>query len=150
MLCPVCNSVRLSIPCNENLTGIVTRLIDRGIEVSSASCDILHDIFDDITGKGYIGKTVQIQIELGCLYPADMFKCLPPDWLTYEYHTIAYRNHIGAKYARLSHSNHFILIEDVDAECEFATALTISNMELWLDSTDADGYKSVWTLAGEL
>lgn len=118
----------------------MTRLLDRGIEVVSASCDT-HDVYKDTIGKGYIGKTVQMQIELGHLYPATMFECLPPDWLTYEYHTIEEHKHIGSAYTGLSQVDSFVNVDD--DELEFATALTI-------DSAGADGYRAVWTLAGEL
>lgn len=102
-------------------------------------------------GNVYAGKTVQIRIELDFLYPSDdMFAHLPPDWLTYEYHTIEDCNHIGPKYTGLGHSEDFIQLDDIDAECEFATALTISNSETWLDDKDVAGYKATWILAGVL
>jgi len=113
--------------------------------VSSASCN-LYDLHDD---TGHIGKSVQIQIELG-LYLMEMFEQLPPNWLIYEYHSIEDHNRIGPKFTGLSHSDCFIHMDDVDDELEFATALAISNLELWIDSTDADSYRAVWTLAGEL
>ena len=139
ILCPVCND--LTIPCSENLVGVVTRLIARGIEVVSASCDV----YDDITGSRHIGTTVQIQIELGCLYPSAMFDHLPPTWATYVYHAIV-DNQIGPAYTGLCHIDSFLKSDT--GECEFATALTISNLELWIDSTDAASFYSVWRLAG--
>ena len=142
--CPVCSSLRLTLPTSENLVGICTRLIDRGIEVVSASCDV-HDVYD-ATGNRQIGKTVQLQIELGCLYPIEMFESPPPDWGTYIYHTIIDNNHIGPAYTGLCHLDSFL--KDDDEELEFATALTIGNLELWLDDKDVSGFYSVWRLFG--
>lgn len=146
--CLSCDSTRLTIPCSENLVGIVERLLDRGVEVVSASCN-LHDAYDD---TGYIGKTVQIQIELGYLYNPDIFDglLLPPDWLIYEYHTVEEHNKIGPRYTGLCHSEQFTLVDDDDDELEFATALTIGNLELSLDNTDVDSYRAMWQLGGYL
>lgn len=70
--CLTCDSTRLTIPCAENLVNIVEKLLDRGIEVSSATCDIF-DFYDEDTDK--TGKIVLLQIELGFLYPAaEMFE----------------------------------------------------------------------------
>ena len=143
--CMCCDSTHLSIPCSENTVEIVNSLLDRGIKVVSASCDI-HDLVDYIDGKVVTGKSVQIQIELGYLYD-DLFidPPLPPDWLVYEYSPII--NHrIGPKHTGLSHSQDFIPLDS--EELEFATALTISNLELWVDSYDKDGFKSVLKLGG--
>ena len=145
ILCPVCNSLRLTLPCSENLVGICTLLIDRHIDVLSASCDV-HDVYDDI--KGCIGMTVQMQIELGRLYPIEMFESVPPDWATYIYHTIIDNNSIGPAYIGLCHLDSFL--KDDDEELDFATALTISNLELWLTDKDEAAFYSVWRLAGEL
>ena len=144
ILCLCCDSTRLTIPVSENLVGIVERLLDRGVEVVSASCDV-HDARDD---TGYNGKNVMLQIELGLLYPIEMFERLPPGWLTYEYHTVEEYNQIGPKHLGLSHSEDFIPYDE--AELEFQTALTISNLVCWLDDRDPDSYRAVWRLAGGL
>lgn len=136
--CLSCDSKQLTIPTSENLVRTITMLLDRGIEVSRGSCNI-HDVNDDI---GYIGKTVQLQIELGRLYPTVMFQNLPPGWLLYEYHSIEDYNTIGPKYTGLSHTNSFV----DDDELEFATALTVSNIEVWLKDIDKDAYKAIWTI----
>lgn len=146
--CLSCESTRLTIPVSENLTGIVERLLDRGIEVVSASCDTYDVYNDDIKGKVCTGKNVQTQIELGFLFPIEMFSSIPPDWMTYEYHTVDEHRQIGPKYLGLSYSEDFIpLNED---ELEFQTALAISNLECWLDDRDPDSYRAVWRLAGVL
>ena len=76
-----------------------------------------------------------------------MFDQFPPTWATYVYHTIV-ANQIGPAYTGLCHVDSF---PKVDAEeCEFATMLTISNMESWLDAKDADSYYSVCRLAGAI
>jgi hypothetical protein len=142
ILCPVCNSLCLTLPCSENLVGICTLLIDRHIEVVRATCDV-HDVL-----KGCIGTTVQIQIELGRLYPSEMWCYLPPDWWAYTYHTIVDNNNIGAAYTGLCHLDSFL--ESDDDECEFATSLTISNLELWLTYKDEAAFWSVWKLFGAL
>ena len=46
----------------------------------------------------------------------------------------------------LGHIDSFLKSDD--EECEFATALTISNMVSYLDDKDADAFYSVWRLAG--
>lgn len=51
---------------------------------------------------------------------------------------------IGPKYTGIAYSENFIDNE----ELEFASILTISNLELWLDSFDIDGFKSVLRLYG--
>lgn len=143
--CLCCDSTRLTISVSENLVGAVERLLDRGVEVVSASCDV-HDARDD---TGYIGKNVMLQIEMSLLYPVEMFKHLPPDWLTYEYHTVEEYNQIGPKRLGLSYSEDFI--PHNEAELEFQTALTISNLECYLDNNlDPDSFKAVWRLAGVL
>jgi hypothetical protein len=145
--CPVC--YKLSLPCSENLTGVVDRLLNMGIEVASATCDV-HYAYDDV--KGYVGKTVQIQVELSHEYPAEMFNDpkLPPDWATYTYHTVE-GNWIGPAYLAIGHVDSFLRSkDDNDDECEFATNLTIRNLECWLDDRDAKGFYSVWRLAGVL
>ena len=115
-----------------------------GFEVVSATCDI-YDLMDYINGKVCHGKNVQIQIELGSSY-SDIFTKLPPDWLTYEYHTIVGGNQIGNRCTGLSYTEDFIPLDQ--EELEFATNLTISNLELWLDNFDSDGVKSVLKLGG--
>jgi hypothetical protein len=142
--CLSCESTRLTIPTAENLVGVVSRLLDRHIAVVSATCDV-HDVYDDI--KGYIGKTVQIQIELGRLYPMEMYNSLPPNWGTYIYHTTI-DNQIGPAYTGLCHVDSFLKVDN--EEYEFATALTISNIECWLNDMDPFSFWSVWKLAGEL
>jgi len=137
-----CGSTRLTIPCAENLTGIVEKLLDRGIEVVSASCDVF-DTYEEDTGK--TGKIVLLQIELGFLYPAEMFENISPDWMTYEYHTVQ-DNIKGPKYTALSHSERFYDVDD--DEIDYATTLTIKNLEVWLDDLNAAAYRCVWTLAG--
>jgi len=126
--------------CSDNLAGIVTRLTDRGIDVVSAT----YDIHDYTNGKACSGKTAQIQIALNYLYPKQIFKTMPPNWLIYDYHTIVDINRIGPKYTGIAYSENFMDNE----ELEFATILTISNLELWLDSFDIDGFKSVLRLYG--
>lgn len=140
--CLSCDSTHLTIPCPDNLTGIVERLLDRGVDVVSANSDVF-DAYDDKTDK--TGKIVLLQIELGFWYPAEMFKDLPPDWMTYEYHTVQ-DNAPGPAYTGLSHSER--IFDDDDDELEYATALTISNLESWLDNLDADAIRCIWTLAG--
>lgn len=55
-------------------------LLNRGMDIVSANCDV-YDTYDDKTDK--TGKIVLLQIELDFRYPAaEMFKCLPPDWMT--------------------------------------------------------------------
>jgi hypothetical protein len=76
-----------------------------------------------------------------------MFEYLPPDWLTYIYHTII-DNQIGPAYTGLSHVDSFLKSDD--EECEFATMIAITNMEAYLDDKDADSYYSVWRLAGAI
>jgi hypothetical protein len=49
ILCPVCNSLYLILPCHPILVGICARLIDRGIDAVSASYDV-HDVYYDIIG----------------------------------------------------------------------------------------------------
>jgi hypothetical protein len=108
--------------------------------VISSCCEIYY--LQDNTGK-----TVQLTLELGNLYPDEMFNELPPGWSTYVYHSII-DNGIGPKYTGLTHSDTFTpLVED---ELEFATHLTISNLELWLSNKDPDSFWSVWRLAGVL
>lgn len=141
--CLCCDSTRLTIPVSENLVGAVERLLDRGVEVVSASCYV-YDARDD---TGYIGENVMLQIEMGLLYPLEMVEQLPPGWLVYEYHTVA-DNQIGPKCLGLSHSEDFI--PHNEAELEFQTALTISNLECYLDDRDPDSFKAVWKLAGVL
>lgn len=121
--------------CSDNLVGIVTRLTDRGIDVVSAT----YDTYDCLNGK-----TAQVQIELNYLYHKQLFKTMPPNWLIYDYHTIVDSNCIGPKYTGIAYSEHFTDSE----ELEFASILTISNLELWLDSFDIDGFKSVLKLYG--
>lgn len=146
--CLSCESTRLTIPVSENLTGIVERLLDRGIEVISSSCDVHDAHVDGVKGKVCTGKNVQLQIELGYPYPIEMFGHLPPGWLTYTYHTIDEHKQIGPKHLGLSHSEDFIPYNE--AELEFQTALTISNLECLIDDTDPESYKAVWRLAGVL
>ncbi|TCQ02281.1 hypothetical protein, partial [Serpentinicella alkaliphila] len=69
----------------------------------------------------------------------------PPDWVAYEYSPII-DHRIGPKCTGLSHSEDFIPLDN--AELEFATKLTVSNLELWLDSYDNDGVKAVLRLDG--
>jgi hypothetical protein len=128
------------------LVGVVERLLDRSIEVISANCDI-HDANDDI--RGYIGKSVQCTIELGCFYPIEMFNDppLPPGWTTYVYHTVE-NNQIGPAYTGLAHVDSFLKSDG--EECEFATMITISNLETYLDDKPAEAFWSVWKLAGIL
>jgi len=146
--CLSCDSVRLTIPCSENLVGIVEKLLNRCVDVVSASCDV-HDLIDYFNNKVQSGKTVQIQIELGKLYPIDMFEgLLSPGWLTYEYHTIIEHNKIGPKCLGLSFSEDFIPLDE--DELEFQAALAINNLEASLDNTDQSAYRSVWKLAGEI
>lgn len=140
--CLCCESKLLTIPIAESLVDIVNKLLDRSIEVVSASCDV-HDVYDDI--RGYVGKTVQITIELDRLYPIEMLSNLPPDWSTYIYHTTV-DSQIGPAYLGLCHLDSF-LKNDAE-ECEFATALTISNLESYLNDRDPDAYWSVWKLTG--
>jgi hypothetical protein len=111
--CPVC--YELTSPCSENLVGIVNKLLDIGLAVVSATCD-LYDAYDDVSGKGRIGKTVQIQIELESLYPMEMFDFLPlpPGWTFYEYHTVV-ANQIGPAYTALTHVDSFLRLKDCDA-----------------------------------
>jgi hypothetical protein len=144
--CLSCDSTRLTIPVSENLVGIVERLLDRGIEVVSSSCDVHDAHIDGVKGKVCTGKTVQLQIELGYPYPIEMFYGLAPGWLTYEYHTVQEHSQIGPKYLGLSHSEDFIPLDE--AELEFQTALTIKNLECYLDDKDPDSFVAVWTLAG--
>lgn len=141
ILCMSCDSKRLTIPASENLVGIVEMLLDRGVEVASARCDV-HDTFND-----GIGKIVQLQIELG-LYPATIFDShpIPPDWLTYEYHIVVADGQVGAKCLGLGHTEKFIPLDE--DELEYQTALTISNLEVWLNNFDPDSFKSVWRLYG--
>lgn len=75
-----------------------------------------------------------------------MFGHLPLGWLTYTYHTIDENKQVGPKYLGLSHSESFI--SHNEAELEFQTALTISNLECYLDNVDPHSFKAVWTLAG--
>lgn len=144
--CPVC--YELTIPCAENLIGVVDRLLDRSIEVVSATCDV-HYAYDDT--KGCIGKIVQIQIELGMSYPIEMFNDppLPPGWTTFQYHTVE-ANCIGPAYTGLGHIDSFLRVKDEDDECEFATMLTITNLESYLNDIDPAAFWSVWRLAGVL
>lgn len=121
--------------CSDSLAGIVTRLIALGVEVVSATYD-KYDCTND--------KTAQVQIELNYLYPKQLFRTIPPNWLIYDYHNIVDSNRIGPKYTGISYSEHFTDNE----ELEFATLLTISNLELWLDSFDADSFKAVLRLYG--
>jgi hypothetical protein len=125
------------------LVEIVNSLLDKSIEVVSATCDI-HDAYDAVTGKDWcIGKRVQLQIELGQL-PPEMLDNLPRGWSVYEYHTIV-DNKIGPASTGLCHVDSFVQIDEV---CEFATTLTISNLELYLDRFDNDGVEAVLRLDG--
>lgn len=133
--CPCCGSQRLSIPCSENLAVVLEKLIERGIEVVSGSCD---------TYNTYGSTQVQVQIELGQLY--SLFNELPPEWCTYTYYSIIEYGKVGSPYTGLSHSSS--IPYGVDDEVEFATMITISNLELWLDSLDNDGVKAVLRLDG--
>jgi hypothetical protein len=144
--CLCCDSTHLTLPTSENLVGIISRLLDMGIDVVSGNCEV-HDSYDDI--KGYIGKTVQITIELEKLYPTEMLDGLPPDWVMYEYHTVA-NNQIGSAYSAFAHVDSFLNSKDGDDELEFATMVTVSNFETYLDDKDPESFWSVWKLAGIL
>ena len=140
--CLCCETTSLTIPCSPNLVGIVERLLDRSIEVVSSSCDI-HDVYDD--NRRHIGQSCQITVELGSLYPIEMFDNLPPEWTTYIYHTVD-NGQIGPAYTGLSHVDSYL---DDEEECEFATMVTISNLETYLDDKPAESFWSVWKLAGD-
>lgn len=138
--CLCCDSNSLTIPCSGNLVDVTNKLFDLSLEVISSCCEIYY--LQDSSGK-----TVQLTLELGSLYPDEMFYELPPEWSTYVYHSII-DNSIGLKCTGLTHSESFIPLDE--DELEFATALTISNLELWLDNRDPDAFWSVWRLYGAI
>jgi hypothetical protein len=89
---------------------------------------------------------VQVQIELGQLY--SLFNDLPPEWCTYTYHSIIERGKVGLPYTGLSHSSS--IPDGVDDEVEFATMITISNLESWLNDKDIASFWSVLKLSGDI
>lgn len=135
--CLSCDSDSPNIPCSDKLVGIAEKLLDIGIKLISANCDIFNLV-------NISGMRIQIIIELGDLYPDTMFEgLLEKGWITFEYHT-AHNGTLGPKYKGISYSQQ--LLYDFD-DADSVLTLAINDFEAWLDSIDADAYPSILTLA---
>ena len=132
-----CKTTSVSI----ELIRVAKLLINRGFKVSSANCHTYKN-------QDGIGKTTQVIIEFRESYSEAIFAELPPDWTMYEFNMVKDNQIIEPKLTGLS-----CMCEHPSNECdsnsiEFNKEITISNLEIWLESIDPKSCKAVLTLAG--
>lgn len=138
---PCCDCGYKTVSVSIELIGVAKLLINRGFKVSYANCST----YDDESG---VGKVTQITIEFGVSYPEAIFAELPPDWTTYEFNHVKDNQILKPNLTGLS-----CVCEHPPSECDlesidFAKEVTISNLELWLESKDPEACKAIFRLAG--
>ena len=138
---PCCTCTDKTISVSVELIGVVKMLIGRGFKVAYANCHT----YKDQEGSG---KVTQICIEFGIEYPQSVFDELPPGWIVSDSYPVVDNKVLGTPFTILT-----CVCEHPPSECDqesidFAKEVTISNLELWLESKDPEACKAIFRLAG--
>jgi len=135
----VCGCGVEGVSVSKELVDVVRGLIKLGLVVVYADC---------ATYSEYAGESItRIDIGLGDGYAAEMFDELPTGWETFDYSPI--NTEFGTMYTGLvglcRHPNNnleHLGLSSLDKD------LCIKDLEVWLESRDGAGFKSVLVLGG--
>lgn len=138
---PCCGCGYKTVSVSIELLGVVKALINRGFKVSYANCNTHKD-------QDGSGKVTQMCIDLGADYPQALFDELPPDWIVTDSYPVVDNQILEPPFTVLN-----CVCEHPPSECapesiDFAKEVTISNLELWLESKDPEACKAIFRLAG--
>lgn len=118
------------------LVDVVRGLIKLGLVVAYADC---------ATYKKGDGSITQIDIGLGDDYAVEMFDGLPSGWETFEYSPI--NTKFGTSYTGLVGLCRHQDVEHLGLS-SLDKDLCIKDLEVWLESRDGAGFRSVLVLGG--
>lgn len=138
---PCCGCGYKTVSVCIELIGVAKLLINRGFKVSYATCNTYKD-------QDGSGKVTQICIDFRDEYPKAIFEELPPDWVTTDSYPVIDGQILESPFTVLT-----CVCKHPPSECDqesidFAKELTISNLELWLESKDPEACKAILRLAG--